>query len=385
MAVCPVCFANNAQDDTVCPECGADLSLPPDTVQKPLLNSDSPFSSSISPRSTDDATPLLCNACGSENPSNARFCVNCRQSFYQTVMPPKRRSKFVYLLVAAAIIYQIVVISVIFNGISYFTGILYDELTYLYIAESSMPEAEYIEASYDDYAEKPDGVMGDNIKVTGTVTQIEKEFDKYSDFLTIYLSEDFEGEKIWRIGYHLKDNEMIEVGDILTFYGMSHGLVKLQEKNTGEPVYCPVIRASVFSDDDAISGKTWTEEDNIFMFTLRDDGTCTVVIGKGTEDEFTDTGTYSVYRGKAAVKYIVSDVDELGLTSEELVSEFELRENIGNFYCLTLFRDKEEQDDDNSAPVPTILYFGFYSEESGELAMFSSSTLSFVTLTEVTE
>lgn len=387
MAVCPVCFANNAQGDTVCSECGTDLSLSPDAKQNFLPAGESPFFSSGSPRIAGEVKPLLCKACGAENPSNARFCVMCSQSIHQTVMPKKKRNKFVYLLVAAAIIFHVVVLSVIFKGISSFVDIFYYEATYLYVTDASLPEADYMEASYDDYSKKPDGVMGDDIRVTGTVTQIEKEYDKFDDFLTIYLSEDYKGERIWMIGYHLKDNETIEVGDMLTFYGTSHGLVRRQNEKTTEVLYVPVIRASVFSKDDPISGKTWAQEDSAFMFTLLDDGTCKVVVGKGTEDEYTDTGTYSVYRGRAAIKYITLEIDELGLTQEELFSGFELQDNLDDFYCLALFRDKDVEESDSGESVPSIVYLGIYSEESGvgTMSMISSSSLSFVVLTEVTD
>jgi hypothetical protein len=383
MPVCPVCFASTSQDAKICSECGVDLSLPPDEVRSSLDSTTSPFSTNISSGITTDSKPVRCKACGSENFTSARFCEKCNQSLYQTITPPKKRRKLV-LLIVIAVLAQIVFFTVVYKGISYVWEQVIHKASYFYETEASLPEAEYMEVSYDDYAVKPDGVMGDNIKVTGTVSQIERELEKDNQFLSLYICEDFEGEKIWMVGYHLKDNENIEEGDVLTFYGQSHGLVKREAVDTGKTVYLPVIRATVFKDDDAISGKTWSEED-IAIFDLHEDGTCTVTFGKGEEGEFTDTGTYKVYQGRSALTYVATDLEELGLTQSEQISEFELRDYLDDYYCLVLYRDEDVQEGDNSVPVPTLFYIGIYSEETGELFMLNSTTLSFVTLTEVTE
>lgn len=296
----------------------------------------------------------------------------------------KEEKQIVVLFIIVAIIAQIVVFIVLFKGICSFMVKLFHQASYLYETEASLPEADYMEVSYDDYAVKPDGVSGDNIKVTGTVTQIEKELEKDSLFLSIYICEDFETLKIWKVGYHLKENENIEVGDILTFYGQSHGLVKRQMLVTDEIVYLPVIRAAVVSDDDVISGKTWSVEGSA-IFDLREDGTCTVVFGKGEEDEVTDNGTYKVYRGRSAVAYVATELEDLGLTEDEIISAFDLHESLDDYYCLVLFRDKGVQEGERNTDEPSLFYLGLYLEETGELSMLNSTTLSFVTLTEVTE
>lgn len=383
MPVCPVCFASNAQDAKICSDCGVDLSLPPDEAHSSLDSTTSPFSTNVSSGITTDSKPVRCMSCGSENFTSARFCEKCNQSLYQTVSPHKKRRKLVFLI-AVAILAQIVVLAVIYIGTSYVWHKIIHQASYFDETEASLPEAEYMEVSYDDYAVKPDGVWGDNIKVTGTVSQIEREFEKDNQFLSLYICEDFEGEKIWMVGYHLRDNENIEEGDVLTFYGQSNGLVKRKAVDTGKTVYLPVIRATVFKDDDAISGKTWFVEDNA-IFDLHDDGTCTVIFGKGEEGEFTDTGTYKVYQGRSALTYVATELEELGLTESEQIAGFELRDFLDDYYCLVLYRDEDVQEGDISVPVPTLFYIGIYSEETGELGMINSTTLSFVTFTEVAE
>lgn len=384
MPVCPVCFASTSHEDRICSDCGADLSLPPDEARNSLETATSPFSAYVSSGITTDSKPVRCKACDSENFTSARFCEKCSQSLYQTTTPPKKRRKLVLLLIIA-VLALIVFFTVVYIGISYIWYQIIHHASYSYETEASLPEEEYMEVSYDDYAVRPDGVFGDNVKITGYVYQIMNEHEKDSLFLSIYICEDSETLKIWKVGYNLKEDEDIVVGDILTVYGTSHGLAKEQFKDTGKTVYFPVIRASVVTRDDAISGKTWSVEGSS-IFYLREDGTCTVVFGQGEEEEFSDTGTYRVYRGISAINYVETELEELGLSEEEQVSSFDLQEeSVNDYYCLVLFRDKDVQEGDNSVPLPTLFYIGLYYEESSSLGMISSTSLSFVTLTEVTE
>lgn len=83
---CPACGARLSADAEACDLCGTPVAAT-DLPQVDVPDADDP------PADTDgapDERPVFCNACGWENPPNARYCSQCGEALQQTEAPAPR-------------------------------------------------------------------------------------------------------------------------------------------------------------------------------------------------------------------------------------------------------------------------------------------------------
>lgn len=116
---------------------------------------------------------------------------------------------------------------------------------------------------------------------------------------------------------------------------------------------------------DEISGYSYVEKDDNSLLTLNSDKTFKYYKDKTDLTDYYYEGTYKVFKGDEAIKYISNDLSSYGLTKTEL--DDLIRKDTykkEEFCCLVLTNNKcimngeNVQKEPNDAP-----YMGYYSED----------------------
>lgn len=131
---------------------------------------------------------------------------------------------------------------------------------------------------------------------------------------------------------------------------------------------------------DEISGYSWTGNDGS-LIVLNDDNTFIWYRSADVTNDYYYEGTYAVYNGDNAVKYISEDLAEYNVTAKEQEDLFAGSVNEytkDNYYCLVLTNEKMIVEGENSIEEAFITpYFGFYMEDSKYLDIANMNTANY--------
>ena len=127
---------------------------------------------------------------------------------------------------------------------------------------------------------------------------------------------------------------------------------------------------------DVISGNSWKEDSGSYL-VLEKNGKFKYY---QDEEDLTDNyyeGTYKVYCGEKAVKYIAEDLKKYGVTEKEQRDIFERNEkySVDNYYCLVLNNEQCIMNGENvMSKATTTPYFGYYYKEQKILDIANMNT-----------
>ena len=101
------------------------------------------------------------------------------------------------------------------------------------------------------------------------------------------------------------------------------------------------------------------------LLDLKKDGTFKYYRYKTDLTDNYYVGTYKVYKGNDAIKYITNDLSHYGYTKSKIESLFTSETYaLQNFYCLVLNNDECIVNGENTFSKPVITpYLGFYIED----------------------
>lgn len=122
---------------------------------------------------------------------------------------------------------------------------------------------------------------------------------------------------------------------------------------------------------DDVSGNKWQMDDNSLL-VLNNDNTFYWYQDSSVLTDNYYIGTYSVYQGENAIRYIANELDEYGLTEEEQRGSIERgpKYHVYNYYCLVLENEECIMDGKNVLDAPvTTPYWGFYLNENNTEAL----------------
>lgn len=135
---------------------------------------------------------------------------------------------------------------------------------------------------------------------------------------------------------------------------------------------------------DVISGYTWEEVDGSLL-ELKSNNTFRYYRDKNDLSNNYYEGTYKVYCGEEAVKYISEDLSKYNLTEEEQRNIFTRSDiySINNYYCLVLNNKTCIVNGKNTLANPTLTpYYGFYID-NGILDIANMNTATYYSFKKV--
>ena len=138
---------------------------------------------------------------------------------------------------------------------------------------------------------------------------------------------------------------------------------------------------------DEISGYSWKAAVGSLL-CLESDGTFKWYRNENNRDDSYYLGTYNVYKGTEAVKYISEELKQYNITSEMQLNMFLQDESrsITNYYCMVLNNDECIVDGKNTLKEKTITPFlGFYYAENEYLDFYNLNTQNYSQFKKYTE
>lgn len=125
-----------------------------------------------------------------------------------------------------------------------------------------------------------------------------------------------------------------------------------------------------------VANTSWIARDKSCMVFMEDDRYAWYQTKEITDDNYY-AGTYQLFLGEAALKHLTVDLEEYGVTEDEMQQVFDKNEeySLENFVCMTIENDSfmlngEEQLDQNKE----VSYFGFLLQDGTYLDIANMTT-----------
>lgn len=140
----------------------------------------------------------------------------------------------------------------------------------------------------------------------------------------------------------------------------------MERDNNYDTYYSKSIINGNSKNKDEISGYSYIEKQDNSLLDLKSDGTFLYYKDKDDKTDNYYEGTYVVYQGEDAIKYIANDLETYGLTEEEQKDLIRRNEEYKeeNYYCLVLKNNKCIMNGKNTltSTIETP-YYGFFFEQ----------------------
>lgn len=146
-------------------------------------------------------------------------------------------------------------------------------------------------------------------------------------------------------------------------------------------------RDSSVSHTEWVVGTNWISNDDSYIM-FNDDGTFEWYQNK---DDLTNSyyaGTYEFYTGQEALNYITQDLEQYGITDDEMRDIFENSSSysLDIFVCLVLNNEELIVDGQNTLEAPTVTpCYGFYFEDEEYLDIANMNTATYWGFTKTTD